>query len=101
MLRRARQVLPAPSRHGTRSRTCKEAASGSAGCTSASGAQGVLKFLDACYRTHTACVRNTRSALEGCMAQDYMYSQVLAAIYAKVAVQAPEPNPIAADTLSR
>lgn len=61
----------------------KEAANHLAKLHRAQGSQGVLKFLDACYRTHTLASEFNRG-LEACMAQDYMHSQVLAVIYAKV-----------------
>jgi hypothetical protein len=47
------------------------------------GSAGVLKFLDACYRTHMLASEFTQG-LESCMAQDYMHTQVLAKIYAAV-----------------
>ena len=47
------------------------------------GSQGVLKFLDACYRTQMLS-SNYTPGLESCMAQDYMPSQVLARIYARI-----------------
>ncbi|HEY8194123.1 MAG TPA: hypothetical protein VIF13_03670 [Hyphomicrobium sp.] len=47
------------------------------------GSPGVLKFLDACYRTQMLSSEYTEG-LESCMAQDYMHSQVLAKIYAKI-----------------
>jgi hypothetical protein len=47
------------------------------------GSPGVLKFLDACYRTQMLSSEFT-AGLESCMAQDYMHSQVLAKIYAKI-----------------
>jgi hypothetical protein len=47
------------------------------------GSAGVLKFLDACYRTQMLSSKYTQG-LESCMAQDYMHSQVLARIYAKI-----------------
>jgi hypothetical protein len=47
------------------------------------GSQGVLKFLDACYRTQTLA-SDYSAGLESCMAQDYMHSQVLAQIYARI-----------------
>ena len=47
------------------------------------GSQGVLKFLDACYRTHLLASDYTKG-LESCMAQDYMHTQVLAMIYSKL-----------------
>jgi hypothetical protein len=47
------------------------------------GTAGVLKFLDACYRTHLLASDYTKG-LEACMAQDYMHTQVLAMIYSKL-----------------
>lgn len=47
------------------------------------GSAGVLKFLDACYRTQMLASEYT-AGLESCMAQDYMHSQVLAQIYARI-----------------
>ncbi len=64
----------------------------------ASGSNGVLKFLDACYRTHMIASKFTR-ALEGCLAQDYIHSRVLVAIYSKLpdAARADPKLPRAAD----
>ncbi len=61
----------------------KEAAGQLAKLHRAEGSQGVIKFLDACYRTHTLASDFNRG-LEACMAQDYMHSQILAVIYSKV-----------------
>jgi hypothetical protein len=47
------------------------------------GSQGVLKFLDACYRTQLLGSQFSQG-LESCMAQDYMHSKVLAMIYARI-----------------
>jgi hypothetical protein len=47
------------------------------------GSAGVLKFLDACYRTQMLA-SNYSAGLESCLAQDYMHSQVLAQIYARI-----------------
>lgn len=64
------------------------------------GSPGVLKFLDACYRTHTLA-SEFNSGVEACMAQDYMHSQVLAQIYARMPaddrarIGAPSPEQIA------
>ncbi len=64
------------------------------------GSPGVIKFLDACYRTHLLASEFTRG-LEACMAQDYMHSQVLATIYSKLPADqrqrlgAPSPDLIA------
>jgi hypothetical protein len=47
------------------------------------GSTGVLKFLDACYRTHILSPKFSQG-LEACMAQDYMHTQVLALIYGRL-----------------
>jgi len=47
------------------------------------GSPGVLKFLDACYRTQLLS-SDFSQGLESCMAQDYMHTQVLARIYAAI-----------------
>lgn len=47
------------------------------------GSAGVLKFLDACYRTQMLASEYS-PGLESCLAQDYMHSQVLAQIYARI-----------------
>jgi hypothetical protein len=64
------------------------------------GSPGVLKFLDACYRTHTLASEFT-PGIEACLAQDYMHSQVLVQIYARMPeadrrrLGAPSPELIA------
>ncbi len=64
------------------------------------GSPGVLKFLDACYRTHLLA-SSFSQGLEACMAQDYMHTQVLATIYSKISAEertklgAPSPELIA------
>jgi hypothetical protein len=47
------------------------------------GSPGVLKFLDACYRTQMLASEYSQG-LESCMAQDYMHTQVLAKVYAAI-----------------
>lgn len=47
------------------------------------GSPGVLKFLDACYRTQLLASEFSQG-LESCMAQDYMHTQILAMIYARI-----------------
>jgi hypothetical protein len=75
----------------------KDAASRLAVLHKREGSQGVLKFLDACYRTHLLASDYTKG-LEACMAQDYMHTQVLAIIYSKLPederkkVGAPSPD---------
>jgi hypothetical protein len=61
----------------------KEAANHLAKLHRGQGSQGVIKFLDACYRTHTLASEFNRG-LEACMAQDYMHSKVLAEIYGRL-----------------
>jgi hypothetical protein len=64
------------------------------------GSQGVLKFLDACYRTHLLASEYSKG-LESCMAQDYMHTQILATIYSKlpeeerVKLHVPSPEAMA------
>ena len=55
------------------------------------GSQGVLKFLDACYRTHLLA-SEFNAGVEACLAQDYMHSQALARIYARVPPDVREKN---------
>lgn len=53
----------------------------------AQGTPGVIKFLDACYKTHS--LASTFSApLEACMTQDYVHSRVLAEIYTRLPEEA-------------
>lgn len=47
------------------------------------GTQGVIRFLDACYRTHLLASEYSQ-ALEACLAADYMHSRILAEIYARL-----------------
>jgi hypothetical protein len=61
----------------------KDAAGRLAALHKREGSQGVLKFLDACYRTHLLASDFTKG-LEACMAQDYMHTQILATIYSKL-----------------
>jgi hypothetical protein len=64
------------------------------------GSTGVLKFLDACYRTHLLSSTFT-AGLESCMAQDLMHTQLLAVIYSRLPPErlkklgAPSPEVIA------
>jgi hypothetical protein len=47
------------------------------------GSPGVLKFLDACYKTQLLASEFSQG-LESCMAQDYMHTQILAMIYSRI-----------------
>jgi hypothetical protein len=61
------------------------------------GTQGVIKFIDACYRTHMLAEAYGQG-LEACLAADYMHTRVLAEIYARVPLEeriknkAPSPE---------
>jgi hypothetical protein len=78
----------------------KDAASRLAKLHRREGSPGVVKFLEACYRTHLLASAYSQG-LEACMAQDYMHSQVLALIYSRLPPQdreklkAPSPEFIA------
>jgi hypothetical protein len=69
------------------------------------GSAGVLKFLDACYKTQLLSSKFSQG-LESCMAQDYMHTQVLALIYSRIPeaerkrVGAPSPQELA-DNMGR
>lgn len=64
------------------------------------GSAGVIKFLEACYKTHLLSSAFT-AGLESCMAQDYMHTHVLALIYSRLPPErikqmgAPTPEVIA------
>lgn len=47
------------------------------------GADGAIKFIDACYRTH-GLAENYSAAFEGCIAQDYLETKLLARIYSRL-----------------
>ncbi|MBX9683620.1 MAG: hypothetical protein K2X41_07505 [Hyphomicrobium sp.] len=57
------------------------------------GSQGVLKFLDACYRTHLLS-STFNQGVEACLAQDYIHAQTLATIYARLPAQARQQRGI-------
>ncbi|MBR2534770.1 MAG: hypothetical protein IKE66_01735 [Hyphomicrobium sp.] len=64
------------------------------------GSTGVLKFLEACYKTHLLSSQFT-AGLESCMAQDLMHAQILAIVYSRLPPErikqmgAPTPEIIA------
>jgi hypothetical protein len=70
------------------------------------GSAGVIKFLDACYRTQMLASEYS-AGLESCLAQDYMHSQVLAQIYARIPQEqrvktgTPAPEDIARGVTAR
>jgi hypothetical protein len=70
------------------------------------GAQAVMKYLDACYKTHTLSSEFT-SAVETCVAQDYIFTQALALVYSRVPHEEraklgiPEPSALASAMGSR
>jgi hypothetical protein len=47
------------------------------------GAEGAIKFIDACYRTHGLASAYT-AAFEACIAQDYLETKLLTRIYARL-----------------
>lgn len=62
------------------------------------GSQGVLKFLDACYRTHLLS-STFNEGVEACLAQDYIHAQTLATIYARLPPQARQQRGLPAPEL--
>ncbi|MGI9403927.1 MAG: hypothetical protein ACR2OF_05400 [Hyphomicrobium sp.] len=61
----------------------KDAATRLAALQRGRGATRAYAFIDACYRTHMLSEEYTK-ALEACIAQDYMETQVLALVYSRV-----------------
>lgn len=55
------------------------------------GSEGVLKFLNACYRTQLLA-SEFNAGVEACLAQDYMHSRALAEIYARVPPEVRQRN---------
>lgn len=47
------------------------------------GADAAIKFIDACYRTHSLAERYS-AAFESCIAQDYLETNLLAKIYSRL-----------------
>lgn len=47
------------------------------------GAEGAIKHIDACYRTHGLASAYS-AAFEGCIAQDYMETKLLTRIYGRL-----------------
>ncbi len=47
------------------------------------GAEAAIKFIDACYRTHGLASTYT-AAFEGCIAKDYLESNLLVRIYSRL-----------------
>ena len=61
----------------------KSAAERLAGILKSRGAAGAYKFISDCYGTQTLAEKYGEG-LEACIAQDYMLSEVAAAIYARI-----------------
>lgn len=61
----------------------KDAAGRLAGILKTRGAAGAYKFIADCYGTHTIAEKFT-AGLEACIAQDFMLTEVLAAIYSRM-----------------
>jgi hypothetical protein len=47
------------------------------------GAEGAVRFISACYKTHGLASKYSK-AYEGCVAQDYIQARALALVYARV-----------------
>jgi hypothetical protein len=64
------------------------------------GAQGAMRFISACYKTHGLATAYSKF-FESCIAQDYMQSRALALVYARVPSEtlkksgAPSPADVA------
>jgi len=72
-----------PNQEWDRIANIKDAATRLAGLQRRRGASRAYEFIDACYRTHMLSEEYTK-ALEACIAQDYMETQVLALVYSRV-----------------
>ncbi len=66
-----------------RAANVKDAAERLAGILKSRGAAGTYKFISDCYGTHTIADKFT-AGLEACIAQDFMLTEVLAAIYTRM-----------------
>lgn len=62
------------------------------------GSEGVLKFLDACYRTHLLA-SEFNEGIEACLVQDYIHAQTLATVYSRVPDAVREQRKIPAPDL--
>jgi hypothetical protein len=78
----------------------KDAATRLAEMQRTQGATRAFTFIDACYKTHSLSSTYTK-AFEACIAQDYLETQVLALIYARMPAEslkkmgAPTPELLA------
>lgn len=70
-----------------RAANIREAAHRLVGIQNERGALGTYKFIGACYQTHMIADVYTK-ALEACIAQDYMLTQTLVAIYERLTPEA-------------
>ncbi len=66
-----------------RAANIKDAAERIARIQRVKGAEGAIKFIDACYRTH-GLAENYSAAFEGCIAQDYLETKLLTRIYSRL-----------------
>lgn len=66
-----------------RAENIKQAAERLGPMLKARGAAGTYKFIADCYGTHSIADKFT-AGLEACIAQDYMLTEVLAAIYSRM-----------------
>ena len=75
----------------------KDAAERIARLQQSRGADAVMRFIDACYRTHILA-SNYSAALESCIVQDYLETKFLTRIYAGLPsdvlsrIRAPSPE---------
>lgn len=77
----------APRTDWDRSANIKQAAEHLIGLQQKGGAAAAYKFISACYKTHMLAERYGK-ALEACIAQDYMLTQTLVAIYERLTPEA-------------
>jgi hypothetical protein len=66
-----------------RAKNIKEAGVYIANMQRRQGAPAVVKYLEACYKTHTLSSEFT-SSVETCVAQDYIFTQALALVYSRI-----------------
>jgi hypothetical protein len=75
-------VAPAPPKWD-RAANIRDAAQRIGNIQRTRGAEAAIKFIDACYRTHGLASAYT-AAFEGCIAQDYLESNLLVRIYSRL-----------------
>ena len=84
-----------------RAANIKDAAERLAGLQKERGALAAYKFISACYGTHMLASKYTQG-LEACIAQDYMLTEVMTSIYARIpAEKRKEMGTVDPDQLAR